>query len=71
MWDLEWERVMKVRLTLGLGVGAGGTEPWTFGDGSEDGAEAVEVVALIAFVAEKQLGGGVTGATFLAENVVV
>lgn len=61
---------MKVMLTLRLVVGAGTTEPGAFGNGSEDGAEAEEVVTSIAFVAEKQLRRRVAGAAFLAEHVV-
>ncbi|MCI41384.1 hypothetical protein A2U01_0062617, partial [Trifolium medium] len=45
-------------------------KPRGFGNGRENGCEAEDMIAIIAFVAEKQLGRGFAGVTFLANDVV-
>ena len=62
---------MQRKHTLRFVIGARGAEPRAFGDRGKNGTEAEEVVATVAFVAEKKLRRRVASAAFLAGNVVV
>jgi hypothetical protein len=54
---------------LGI-VRARRTKPRGFRNGMEDRCETEDVIAIIAFVAEKQFGWRFAGVTFLANDVV-